>query len=429
MTSRIFMLAILWVCSGGTYAQSADQEVLSVTDSADPVVPGQNVSYTIVVRNNGPDAAVNGGLNVNLGSALVYVSHTIPAGWQCFFFGNSISCLTPSFAAGTTETITLVAQMAPHLINFPDGSTSSNFSPSGTTPDPNNGNNFKSESTAWDSPQMDLAIAVTDTPDPIGPDQDLSYTVTTTNSGPDAASAVNFNVYNAGFLPFRSVLPPAGWTCAPPAVGGAAIFTCSTPTFAAGATHVFTVVVRADDAVLGINDGSVSTSFTVNGTGDDTNDNNNAEVESTAYVTPDADLAITVDDLPDPVLLGQDIEYLVTMDNNGPDAATNATMNVYNNGSLRFQSIDAPLDFTCTLPQVGSAPILSCSAPSMASGASVEFILTVRTDPQLIGTPGGTVMTSFSAGSGISDPVQGNEAEVESTLVRAVQLFMDSFEQ
>lgn len=428
MTPRILLLALLSAFAGSAFAQSADQEVVSVTDSADPVVPGQNVSYTIVMRNNGPDAATNGGLNVNLGSALVYVSHTIPAGWQCFFSGNNISCITPTFAAGTTGTITLVTQMAPHLINFPDGSTASNFFTSGTTPDPNNGNNMRVESTNWDSPQMDLAIAVTDTPDPIGPDQDLTYTVTTTNTGPDPASAVNFNVYNPGYLPFRSVQPPVGWTCVPPAVGGAAIFTCSTPTFAAGATHQFTVVVRADDAILGINDGSVSTSFTVGGTGDDTNDSNNAEVESTAYVTPDADLAIAVDDLPDPVLLGQDIEYLVTMDNNGPDAATNATMNVYNNGSLRFQSIDAPLDFNCTLPQVGSAPILSCTTPSMASGATVEFIVTVRTDPQLIGTLGGTVMTSFSAGSGVADPVHGNEAEVESTLVRAVQLFMDGFE-
>ncbi|HEX7809515.1 MAG TPA: hypothetical protein VF608_12335, partial [Thermoanaerobaculia bacterium] len=48
------------------FAQSADQEVVSVVDSPDPVTPGATLSYTVTIRNNGPDPAVNGGLNINL---------------------------------------------------------------------------------------------------------------------------------------------------------------------------------------------------------------------------------------------------------------------------------------------------------------------------------------------------------------------------
>lgn len=429
MFTRILMLALLSLFATGAMAQSADQEVVSVVDSADPVVPGQNVTYTIVMRNNGPDVATNGGLNINLGSALTFVSNSVPAGWQCFFAGNNASCTTPNFAAGTTATITLVTQMAPHLINFPDGSTSSNFFTSGPTADPNIGNDTRSESTNWNSPQMDLAIAVTDTPDPVGPDQDLTYTATVTNNGPDPATLLNFNVYNPGYVPFKSVMPPAGWTCTPPAVGAATIFTCNTASFAAGATSVFNVVVRVDDAILGLNNGTISTVIGVNGTGDDTNDNNNYETEETAYVTPKADLSITVDDLPDPVMLGENIAFLVTMTNNGPAAAPNASMSFYNNGILRFQYVDAPAGFQCMPPAVGSAAIFSCTSASMAMGATAAFIVTVRTDPELINPLlGGTVQSVVTAGSGIADPVNANNVENESTLVIPVLLFSNGFE-
>ena len=64
-------------------AQSADQEVVSVVDAPDPVVPGQNVTYTVTVRNNGPNAASAGGLNVNLANALTHLSNTPPAGFTC----------------------------------------------------------------------------------------------------------------------------------------------------------------------------------------------------------------------------------------------------------------------------------------------------------------------------------------------------------
>lgn len=420
--------ALLWAMSGCVYAQMADQEVVSVVDSPDPVVPGQDVTYTITLANHGPDPATNGGVNVNLDLPLSYVSHVVPPGWTCFIAGNNLTCNTPAFAVGTVQ-LTLVAKMGAHLINFPDGSTFANFFPSGVTPDPNNGNNFKTVTTSWNSPQMDLAISVTDTPDPVGPDMDLTYTATVINHGPDPAASVNFNVYNPGYVPFQSVTPPAGWTCTPPPVGGWANFTCTTPNVAAGASSVFNVVVRVDDAILGLQNGTISTVFSALGTGDDTHDPNNSEVEETAYVTPKADLAITVADTVDPVLLGQDFDYWVSLTNLGPDAAPNATFSLYNNGNLRYRSIVAPPGFQCTLPTVGNAPILSCTAASLANGANVQFLVTVRTDPQLINpVTGGTVQSVASATSGLLDPVPENNAENESTLVVPVLLFSDGFE-
>ena len=432
MIRCLLMFFAAWCCAGAAAAQSADQDVVSVALSQNPVVPGQTVTYTYVIRNNGPDAASNGGLNIlYYNGNLLNATFTHPPGWSCVTFWAGAGCNIATLPAGTTATITLTAQVDPSRINFPDGSFDMTVTTSGVTADPNAANNSRTITTNWDSPQIDLAIGVTDTPDPVGPDMDLTYTATVTNLGPDPAAGVHFNVYNPGYVPFKSVTPPAGWTCTPPAVGAATIFTCTTPSFAAGATSVFNIVVRVDDAILGVNNGTISTVLSVNGTGDDTNDNNNSETEDTSYVTPKADLAVSVADTVDPVLLGQEFDYLVTLGNLGPDPAANATFSLYNNGNLRYRAIVAPPGFQCTLPTVGSAPILSCTTASLANGASVQFLVTVGTDPQLINPQtGGTVQTAVTASSAIADPAPAvNNQETEATLVIPVLLFGDGFEQ
>ena len=116
----------------------ADQQIVSVTDSPDPVVPGNNVTYTVTIQNNGPNPAVNGGLNIAWDGNLTYQSSTLPAGWTCTSPAQFMSCTTPSFAPGGPQVITLVAQVAPHLAAFPDGTVSMSVTTSGVTPDPNN---------------------------------------------------------------------------------------------------------------------------------------------------------------------------------------------------------------------------------------------------------------------------------------------------
>lgn len=427
MPYRLLLLMLMLISlAGQVQAQSADQQVVSVVDSPDPVIPGQNITYVVTMRNNGPDAAVNGGLNVNLAGGLTHVSNIPPPGFTCFVLGANMSCIAPSFAPGTVQ-ITIVAQLDPSRVNFPDGSVTSNFFTSGTTSDPNPANNSASVTTQWDSPQFDLSLTVADTPDPVGPDQNIVYDVHVVQAGPDSPTNVNFNVVNNGSLRFQSITTPPGFNCARPAVGGTPLFNCNAATLAPG-NYDFTVVLRADDDVLGINDGTVSTHFDVGGTGNDINQGNNGETESTAYVTPDADLSIAVDDLPDPALLGSSFEYLATMSNAGPDAAANATITLSNTGTLRYQSIEAPAGTNCTVPAVGAAPTLSCRVASLAVGADLAIIVTVRSDEALIGPNGGTVTTAFSANGTTLDPDNSDNAQNETTQILPVRLFRDGFE-
>jgi uncharacterized repeat protein (TIGR01451 family) len=391
------------------FAQSADQEVVSVVDSPDPVTPGSTLTYVITLRNNGPDPAVNGGINVNLPLQVTYQSTIAPAGFTCGSFGAAVSCTTPSFAPGTVQ-FTMTVQVAPHLVNFPDGSFVASFFPSGTTADPNNANNQKDATTNFDSPQIDLSLTVADAPDPVGPNQTITYTVPVTNGGPDTATSVNFNVFNNGNLRFQSVNEPAGWSCTEPAVGGNPTFTCTNPSFAPGTSN-FSVVLLADPNLLGINDGTVSAVFGVNGTGDDTNDANNQEQEDTAYVTPDADMTISVTDSPDPVFPDGNITYTIQVHNNGPDAATNATMSAFNNGTLQFVSVTEPAGWSCAEPAPNATPTFTCTNPSFAVSASSTFTLVVHAEADNLGLNDGTLSAVFTTGSSLSDPNNANNQQ------------------
>jgi uncharacterized repeat protein (TIGR01451 family) len=410
-----FVLCLLTSLS--VFAQSADQEMLSATDSPDPVIPGNNITYSISIRNNGPDAAVNGGLNAAISGSLTVVSATSStAGFTCFTLGTSISCINPSFPSGTTANFTVVAAVPASLLNFPDGSFSSFFSPSGTTADPNNGNNSATVTTNYNSPQIDLSVAVTDSPDPVFPDGDITYTVAVSNTGPDPATNVNFNLFNNGTLRFQSMIVPAGWTCPSPAVGSVPTFTCTRASFAsASGTSTFTIVLRAELAVLGPNDGTVSQVFSVNGIGDDTNDPNNTEVENTVYSTADANLGVTASDSPDPITPDANITYTVNVTNAGPDTAA-ATLNVPMNGTFRFQSITIPAGFNCpSLPAAGGSASFSCTNPSFASGGNVDFTIVLSAEVAYFGNVDQTIVQNFNVTGNIADPVNTNNSVNVST--------------
>jgi uncharacterized repeat protein (TIGR01451 family) len=392
------------------FAQNADQEMLSATDSPDPVIPGATLTYSIAIRNNGPNPAVNGGLNANIDLNITGISaSSSTAGFTCFVSGSNLSCTHPAFPSGTTANFTVTGTVAPHLVNFPDGTLTSSFFPSGTSPDPNNGNNSATVSTSFNSPQMDLGLTVTDSPDPVTPNNNITYSIVVTNAGPDNATSVNFNVPMNGFLRYQSHSVPAAFTncIGVPPVGGSSSFTCQAPTLAPG-TYNITVVMRADPAFLGINDGTLTQHFDINGTGDDTNDLNNSETESTAYVTPDADMSITATGSPDPVAPDGDITYTVTVANQGPDAAPNAKMVLGGNGGqTRFQSISFPAGWTCAMPPPGTlinATSYECNHPSLPSGTVAVFTVVVEASADLHPNSDHNVTQVFVTGSNVTDP-------------------------
>jgi uncharacterized repeat protein (TIGR01451 family) len=115
-----------------------------------------------------------------------------------------------------------------------------------------------------------------------------------------------------------------------------------------------------------------------------------------------ADLAITQTDSPDPVTVGNNLIYKLTITNNGPSAATGVTL------------IDTPLGANflassqnCPL----SASVNTCNLGNLAAGASVTVSIAVTP------TAAGTVSNTASVTATEVDPNTANNSATESTTV------------
>ena len=94
-----------------TVSCGPDVAVILNSDSPDPVIAGENVTYTQQVRNISPTAATSPSFTQNTPAGTTFVSMTPPAGW---------SCTTP--AAGATGAITCTATAGTLAANTTTGS-------------------------------------------------------------------------------------------------------------------------------------------------------------------------------------------------------------------------------------------------------------------------------------------------------------------
>jgi uncharacterized repeat protein (TIGR01451 family) len=103
-------------------------------DSPDPVSVGSNLTYTLLVSNNGPGVALGAALSDSLPAGVTFVSVTTTRG-TCSFVAPQVRCSFGSLNAGATATVTIVVRVdqAGTIVNTAGVST--------TVADPNVGNN------------------------------------------------------------------------------------------------------------------------------------------------------------------------------------------------------------------------------------------------------------------------------------------------
>src|SRR4051812_24745236 len=360
-------------------APHADMQI-TASDSPDPVAPDGNITYTVDVTNAGPDATTNAHMNVILNNTLLWQSMTVPAGWSCpslaVGHGASFTCTAASFGL-TTSTFTIVLKAGSAQFGVNNQTINEVFTTSSDWGDPNNANNTAIVSTTYATPHADMQITASDSPDPVAPNGNITYTVNVTNAGPDAAANVTMNVILNNTLRYQSITVPASWSCPALVAGHGATFTCTAATLAV-TTSVFTIALNAGSAQFGNVNQTINQTFTTSNDFADSNNANNAVVVSTAYVVPTATLAVTNSDAPDPVNSGGTITYTQTITNNGPDAAANANITESIGSGVTFQSIAAPGGWSCTTPAIGGTGAISCSIASLANAATSSFTVVVN---------------------------------------------------
>jgi uncharacterized repeat protein (TIGR01451 family) len=142
------------VCVG-----EADLEITK-SDSPDPVTTGSDLTYTITVTNNGPDAATSVTVTDTLPAETTFVSCSSTGGGVCGGSNNNRSISFASLASGQSETVTLVANVDCALA---DGSQISNTATvSSLTDDPNLMDNSATTTTTAFNPPPTITGATAD---------------------------------------------------------------------------------------------------------------------------------------------------------------------------------------------------------------------------------------------------------------------------
>lgn len=257
-------------------------------------------------------------------------------------------------------------------------------------------------------PSADLSVAKVDTPDPVTPGTNLTYTITVTNAGPTDAASVTLSDNLPAGTTFVSLSSPGGWSCATPAVGSGGMVSCSLDPFPVG-NAVFTLVVAVDPSVA-TEITNLASAFSPT---PDPEPKNEIGVATTAVATS-ADLSVTKVDNPDPVAAGTDLTYTITVTNAGPNNAANVLLTDTLPVGTTFQSLSAPGGWICSTPAAGNSGPIDCAIPSFVPGSAV-FTLTVHVGS---GLADGTVLDNTAeVTSATADPNPGSESASTSTTV------------
>ncbi|HEX9736051.1 MAG TPA: hypothetical protein VGG06_29155 [Thermoanaerobaculia bacterium] len=337
---------------------TADLSVVK-NDGRDNLVPGEDVTYTIVVRNFGPSAVTGATVTDNPPALLPSPSWTCTpsAGASCTASGSGAINQTVDLAVGATLTYLLTATVAPDaqvaVINEVTVAV-----PAGYV-DPVAGNDLASDSSGL-TPSADLVVTKDNGLDEVVAGQDLTYTVTVTNLGPSDVNGVTVTDL------FPAALTGIGWTCAE--AGGAGCGAASgsgdlseTVDLPAGAGVTFTI----DATVLSSATGLLSNTATA------TLPPGASDPDALSLAT-DEDPLVRVADLalakvgPARIDRGQLLAYSLTLRNDGPSDAA-VTLTDPTPAGLTFVSAGAPC--------AGGFP---CDVDPLAAGSDLVMTVTYQ---------------------------------------------------
>ncbi|HAF21704.1 MAG TPA: hypothetical protein DCK93_02145 [Blastocatellia bacterium] len=348
---------------------SADLSVTKV-DTPDPVNTGSNLTYTITVNNNGPDAA-DASWTDTLPAGTTFVDLSSPGGWSCTTPDagdtGTVSCSNPSFTVGSSV-FTLTVAVAPTVAA---GSTISNTATAtSSTPDGNPGNESGTATTTVLSPATVTGNKIRSGGST--PGSTLSYLIILSNSS-------NSDQQDNPGNEFTDVLPADLTLVAASASGGTATANTGTNTVTwNGVVPANDTVTISIDATIKTgteehtiaNQGTISYDADGNGTNEATA-KTNVDSFVVGAVTPNADLGVTKT-APDTTPSDSDVTYVITVINGGPDTATSATLTDTLPGDLTFVSLSQPAGWSCNSLTPGSGGTLTCSRDLPAgSGAQV----------------------------------------------------------
>ena len=306
-----------------TVASSADLAVTK-TDLADPVLAGDDVTYAITVTNLGPSQASGVVVTDTLPGSVTFVSAT-PSLGSCSQAAGVVTCPLGVVPFPGTATVTIV------VTTTIDGPITDTATVSATTPDPVPGNDSDNETTTV-TPAADLRIAKTDGVASVTAGTSTTYTITLTNDGPSTEPA---GVVITDAIPAGTNGSESEADC--DVAAGTLTCTTSAPLVSgASVTYQLTLGIPAAYVLPSVSNTATIASAPIV----DPNPANDSATDVDALATS-ADLAITKTDAVDPVALGDNVIYTITVTNNGPSDAAGVVVSDALPGFSNFVSVNA----------------------------------------------------------------------------------------
>lgn len=365
--------------------------VITKSDNVDPIFPAQTLTYTLLVTNNGPSDATGVTVTDTLPGGVTFVNVTPTQGSG----SESAGIVTANLGAltsGGSATVTIDVTVD----NSTTGTITNNASVTASETETNSANNTVAEPTTV-TPQIDLTITKSDSPDPVVAGNQLNYTLNVTNNGPSEATGVSVTDTLPAGVTFNSVNPSQGSASE---TGGVVTANLGTLSNGANATVDITVDVPASAS------GTLDNTASVSGNETESNSANNSDNEST-QLNQEVDLQITKTDSTDPITPGDSLTYSLTVMNNGPSDATGVTV---------VDTLPAEVTFNSAVPSQGSASeaagVVTAALGSLPTGqsATVDIIVTA-------GIAQGSITNTATVSSDETETNSANNTDAEVTAV------------
>jgi uncharacterized repeat protein (TIGR01451 family)/CSLREA domain-containing protein len=359
---------------------------IAKTGAPNPVTVGGDLTYTLVVGNNGATEAEQVKVVDPLPASVTPLAAT-PSQGSCAV-AATVTCDLGTVAVGSTVTITIGVR--PTVA----GSITNVATVASPTNDPRPGNNQATVTTLVTS--ADLSIAKTAAPTVVTVGQELTYTIVVANGGATEANAVRVTDPLPTSVSLVSAAPSQG-ACTP-----AGAVTCELGTLPPGASATVRIVVKPTAAGPLTNTAAVTSP-----TFDPNPGNNTASID---VLVTSADLSVTKTAAPDPVTVGDPLTYTLVVANAGPTRADAVELIDLLPAAVTLVTASSSRG-ACT-----SGPTLACDFGTLDNGATATVTVVVAP------TEGGTIANTASVSAITYDPAAGNNSASVETPVTAADL-------
>jgi uncharacterized repeat protein (TIGR01451 family) len=346
---------------------------LSLTKTVDDSTPNrnQNVTFTLTLANGGPDLATGVAVTDLLPSGLTFVSSTPSVG--TYASGTGIWTVG-SLASGANATLQIVATVAgatPFTGTITNDAqvTAANEFDSDSTVNNGIGNGEDDQaSAALDLNVADLSLTKTVDDSTPNRNQNVTFTITVSNAGPDSATAVAVQDLLPAGLTFVSSNPSQGSY-----VSGTGVWTVGTINNGANAT--LQIVATVTSAASIINTAQVSANDTFDTDSTPANSLASEDDQASVTLTPNvADLSLTKTVNDNTPQIGDNVTFTVTVANAGPTQATNVSV---------LDLLPAGLTFVSSTPSQGAyvsgTGVWTVGSINSGANATLQIVATVTT--------------------------------------------------